>query len=73
MMIKQKIDSEYIKLDQMLKLIGVVQTGGQAKSVILNGEVLVNQEVCKSRGKKLYNGDIVKYKDEVIEVLVDVN
>ncbi len=73
MMIRQKIDGEYIKLGQLLKLVGFAETGVQAKYAIQNGEVLVNQKVCNNRGKKLYNGDLVKYKDIVIEVLVDVS
>lgn len=49
---KIKIDSEYIKLQDLLKLGGAVDTGGMAKVVIQNGEVTVNGEVCTMRGKK---------------------
>ena len=52
-----KIDTEYIRLDAMLKLAGAFETGGQAKVSIQNGEVLVNGEPCLQRGKKLYPGD----------------
>lgn len=53
------ISTEYIKLDQFLKFIGVAQTGGQAKEMIADGVVQVNGKVCKIRGKKLRNGDDV--------------
>ena len=43
---KIEIDTEFIRLDALLKLGGAVETGGQAKFVIQNGEVLVNGEPC---------------------------
>lgn len=46
------IDTEFIKLDNLLKLSGVAQTGGQAKIMIQNGEVMVNDYVCEMRNKK---------------------
>ena len=52
-----KIDTEYIRLDAMLKLAGAFETGGQAKVSIQNGEVRVNGEVCTMRGKKMRPGD----------------
>ncbi len=55
-----KIETEYIKLDQFLKLTALVQTGGEAKILISNGEVLVNDEICLQRGKKLRIDDIVE-------------
>lgn len=48
-----------IKLDQFLKWQGISQTGGEAKLIIQNGEVLVNGEVETRRGKKLVTGDRV--------------
>ncbi len=48
-----------IKLDQFLKLMGVVQTGGQAKMLIQDGQVKVNGRVETQRGKKLAEGDRV--------------
>lgn len=50
---------EQIKLDQFLKLIGMVQTGGEAKFLIQDGEVQVNGEVETRRGRKLAVGDRV--------------
>ena len=52
-----QITTPFIKLDSLLKLAGIAETGGQAKVSIQNGEVLVNGEPCLQRGKKLYPGD----------------
>lgn len=60
---KIKIDSEYIKLQDLLKLGGAVDTGGMAKTVIQNGEVTVNGEVCTMRGKKMRTGDTAVFED----------
>lgn len=51
--------SATIKLDQFLKYQGIAQTGGEAKMIILDEEVLVNGEIETRRGKKLVNGDRV--------------
>ena len=51
------ITTEFIRLDSFLKLTGMVDTGGQAKVMIQEGQVKVNGEVCIMRGKKLYPGD----------------
>jgi ribosome-associated protein len=53
-----------MKLDQFLKLIGVVQTGGQAKMVIKSGKILVNGIVEKRRGRKLIDGDQIIFDNE---------
>ena len=53
------IHTEFIKLDSLLKLAGLVETGGEAKLLIQNGQVEVNGEVCTMRGKKLRPGDSV--------------
>ena len=57
MQLKSKITTEYIKLDSLLKFEGLVETGGDAKLRIQNGEVKVNGETCTMRGKKLRPGD----------------
>ncbi|MDR5658914.1 RNA-binding S4 domain-containing protein [Serpentinicella sp. ANB-PHB4] len=62
------IDSEYIKLDQLLKLSEIAVTGGEAKHYILEGLVKVNGEVVVQRGKKIKDGDIVQFDNERIEV-----
>ena len=49
-----------IRLDQYLKRIDIAQTGGHAKWMIQNGEILVNGEIELRRGRKLYEGDQVE-------------
>lgn len=58
-----KINTEFIKLQDLLKLGGVVDTGGMAKAVIQNGDVFVNGEVCTMRGKKMRNGDFAEFNN----------
>ncbi len=62
------IDTEYIRLQDVLKLSGLAATGGMAKIVIQNGEVQVNGEVCAMRGKKLRDGDTVLYDGVLLTV-----
>lgn len=61
-----KIREEFIKLDSLLKLAGMVSTGGIAKMVIQNGEVKLNGEVCLQRGKKIRPGDKVEYMEKTL-------
>ena len=63
-----RIDTEFIKLDSLLKLSGIAMTGGQAKIIIQNGDVKVNGEICTQRGKKIRPGDKVSAFSEIIEV-----
>ena len=56
--LKIKIDTEFIKLQDLLKLAGACDTGGMAKVLIQNGEVSVNGAVCTMRGKKMRDGDV---------------
>ena len=56
-----RIDTEYIRLQDLPKLSGLAATGGMAKIVIQNGEVKVNGEVCTMRGKKMRAGDTAEY------------
>jgi len=53
------ITSDYIKLDSFLKGVSVVGSGGEAKILITEGRVRVNNEVELRRGRKLYPGDHV--------------
>ncbi len=64
-----KIDSEYIKLDSLLKYSNLVESGGMAKTLIQEGYVLVNGEVETRRGKKIYPNDEVELEGEVIKVI----
>lgn len=63
------IDSEYIKLDQFLKLVDVASTGGHAKFLIQEGLVKVNGEVETRRGKKLRSNDVVEVEGNKIKIL----
>ena len=60
------IHTEFIKLDALLKLAGMVETGGEAKVLIQAGQVLVNGEVCEMRGKKLRPGDTVTLEGRTV-------
>ena len=60
---KVKISTEFIKLDQFLKWLAVVDSGSQAKQVILDGEVKVNDEVETRRVRKIYP----EYKVEIFD------
>ena len=51
------IETEFIKLQDAMKYANIVYSGGEAKALIQEGEVLVNGEVCTMRGKKLRDGD----------------
>ena len=56
-------------MDSLLKLTGLVDTGGQGKLLIQQGEVQVNGEVCSQRGKKLYPGDRVQLGGRSFQVV----
>ncbi len=64
-----KIDSDFIRLDSLLKLCNAVMTGGHAKIVIQEGEVKVNGEICTARGKKIRVGDEVLFDSVIYEVV----
>lgn len=59
---------EYIKLGQALKLAGLVDSGVDAKLVITGGQVTVNGEKEERRGRKLYDGDLVEYQGETVQI-----
>ena len=56
-----RIESDFIKLDSLLKFAALVGSGGQAKMAIADGLVSVNGEVCTMRGKKIRPGDRVSF------------
>ena len=63
-----RIQTEFIKLDSLLKLAGMVETGGEAKILIQEGQVAVNGEVCTMRGKKLHPGDTVTLDGQTVTI-----
>lgn len=64
-----KLRDEYIKLGQVLKVAGLVESGVDAKFVIQDGLVKVNGQVDTQRGKKLYEGDIVEFENSQIKIV----
>lgn len=58
------IHTEFIKLQDLLKLANAVASGGEAKELIQSGEAAVNGESCTMRGKKLRPGDVVSFGGE---------
>ncbi len=65
------IKTEFIKLGQALKLSGLSGSGTDAKFIISDGLVKVNDEVETRRGRKLIGGDIVEYDGQRFRVLSD--
>ena len=63
-----EITTEFIKLQDLLKLAGAVYTGGEAKAMVQDGFVSVNGEVCTMRGKKIRPGDTVTYEGKDYQV-----
>ena len=68
---KIAIETEFIKLDSLLKFAALVGTGGEAKLVIAEGMVTVNGEVCTMRGKKIRPGDIVEFDRFSLQVTAE--
>lgn len=62
------ITTEFIKLQDLLKLASLVSTGGEAKIVIQDGMVSVNGEICTMRGKKIREGDVVRFRGAELSV-----
>ena len=62
------IHTEYIRLDSALKLAALVESGGMAKELILDGAVRVNHVKCLQRGKKLREGDVFEFDGRIFEV-----
>jgi ribosome-associated protein len=58
-----KIKTPFIKLDQLLKYSGLVDSGGDAKDIILSGLIKLNDVVVLERGKKIYPGDCVEMEN----------
>ena len=64
----EKITTEYITLQQFMKLSGIVSTGGEAKLRIKEMDIVVNGEKENRRGRKLYPGDKVKIEGKTYVV-----
>ncbi|MFH1531527.1 MAG: RNA-binding S4 domain-containing protein [Pseudomonadota bacterium] len=70
MKIPVALTTEFIKLDTLLKLAGVTDSGGQAKHLILEGLVRLNGEVVLQRGRKVRPGDVVDLSDPAARIIV---
>ena len=57
------ITTEFIRLQDLMKLANMVSSGGEAKQLIQDGQVLVNGEPCLQRGKKLRPGDTITFQN----------
>ena len=62
------IQTAFITLAALLKFCGAVMTGGEAGSLIREGQVLVNGEPCTMRGKKIYPGDTITVGGKTVSV-----
>lgn len=65
---KFNLKTENIKLGQLLKATGLVETGVDAKIEVQSGNVKLNNIVCTERGKKVVSGDIVEYNGKKVEI-----
>ena len=65
---KIEIHTEFIRLDALLKFTGAAETGGEAKTLIQDGEVTVNGEPCTMRTKKIRPADVVALGEQSFEV-----
>ena len=63
------VQSEFIRLDAFLKLANAAESGGQAKLAIQEGRVRVDGVVCMQRGKKIRQGDVVRFMGESYKVM----
>lgn len=63
-----KLRDEYIKLGQALKAANLVEDGVEAKLVIQDGLVKVNNQVDIRRGRKLYDGDVVSFGGQELRI-----
>lgn len=69
---KIKIETEFIKLDQLLKFSGIAESGAMAKDMIFSEIVEVNGEICTMRGKKIRPNDKIKVNFEDEALLLEV-
>lgn len=65
---KIELKGEVIRLGQLVKFAGLVDTGGEAKALIQGGEVLVNGQVETRRGRQLQEGDVVAVAGRQVQV-----
>ena len=64
-----RITSGSITIGQLLKKIGVIDTGGQSKSFLLSNKVLINDKAPVGRSSKVHSGDIVWINDKMFQII----
>jgi ribosome-associated protein len=64
-----EIRGDMIRLGQLLKLAGVVDSGGEAKSALAEGLVTVNDEDEARRGRQLHDGDVVAFQEHRLRIV----
>lgn len=62
------IGGEMIRLGQFLKYSGLLDSGGDAKEVVIDGFVKINGEVDRRRGRQLHDGDLVTFEGRTVRV-----
>ena len=67
-MITVEIKDSYIELNKLLKFEGLVESGGQAKALISDGYVIVNDKECRVVRKKLFDGDTVEFNGHQMQI-----
>jgi len=63
-----RIKEKYIKLDSLLKFASIASSGGEAKYMIQNGDVIIDKTICTARGKKVRPGDVIRCGEAVMLV-----
>ena len=63
------IRGDMIRLGQLLKLAGIVDTGGELKALLADTDVLVNGELEDRRGRQLHRGDVVTVAGDELRVV----
>jgi len=58
----------FLELYKILKIEGLASSGGEAKAVIAEGQVLVNGVVETQKRKKIVVGDVIEFRDETIQI-----
>jgi len=66
--LKFNLEKEYIELNKLLKILSMVNSGGQANSIISNGLVYYNGQVDRRKRLKLRKGDVIKFSDTLINI-----
>ncbi len=63
-----ELKEEFVELHKILKFEGLVESGGMAKQIIADGQVIVNGEVETRKRKKISAGDKIEYSGQLIDV-----